>query len=78
MPEQKEKGPLELVLQTNREEIIPIQSIPHFSGHIPFSFEEGSTTEEPIWLDSFVGKVRDFKLHLQAQRVLLKASLIAP
>lgn len=71
MSQEQQKSPQVLAHQASPEEFIPIDSIPQEHGHIPFSFEE-PPDRNPIRLDSFVGKVSEFRQYLKAERVFMK------
>lgn len=74
----KEKGPQELALQADREEIVLTQSISQNGENIPFSFAALPPTGYLIALDSFSGTVKDFRSYLKVKRKLLEAGVIAP
>lgn len=76
MLELKEKGPLEPSLQVDHGQNVLTQSIAQNAENIPFSFE--TISAERIAIDSFSGKVRDFRSYLKANRRLLEAGVIAP
>lgn len=76
----KEKVRPALQCQTNREEKSFYTSIPQRDEPKHLAIEmDPVELRDPIGLDSFpLGTVRAFKLYLKAQRLFLKAGIIAP